>query len=228
MRKAPSYKELYIENYEENNDGESLSSFFFRSSHKKLESMLNKNYYAEKILEVGSGPGIHYEYLKHKYKKYYMTDLNEKMLLKAKKKYKNSINNEKLVIEKQNASNLTYKDESFDRVIATHVLEHLIYPVKVLEEWDRVLKYGGIISLILPTDPGILWRFGRLFGPRKAALKKGIEYDYCQSIEHVNSIYNLYNLINYHFPNKKSKWHPFAFNFADLNLFYICHLKKTF
>tara|TARA_B100001989_G_scaffold77597_1_gene53389 strand:- start:3325 stop:4014 length:690 start_codon:yes stop_codon:yes gene_type:complete len=226
MKKAPPYEKLYIENYEENNNGKNISSLFFKLSHKKLESMLEPNYFADKVLEVGSGIGTHFKFVNHKYNKYLMTDSNDDMLRIAKKYYKKNIDNRKLIIEKQNASNLDYEDKTFDRLIATHVLEHLVFPVKVLEEWSRVVKDGGLISIILPSDPGLLWRIGRNFGPRRNALKKGIEYDYCQSIEHVNSIYNLYTLIDYHFPNKSQIWHPFYINNPDLNLFYLCHLQK--
>ena len=226
MRKSPPYEKLYIENYETVNNGKNLSSFFFKISHKKLESMLGENFFADRILEVGAGPGIHFEYVKHKYNEYVMTDGNDQMLTIAKNKYQKDLFKNKLIIEKQNASKLSYDSESFDRIIATHILEHLVHPIKVLEEWNRVLKKDGIISIILPSDPGLLWRFGRLLGPRRDAIKKGIEYDYCQSIEHVNSIYNLYHLINYHFPNKLQVWHPFYINQPDLNLFYLCHLKK--
>ena len=45
---------------------------------------------------------------------------------------------------------LPFDASSFDHVIARHILEHMIDPVKVLKEWDRVLKPGGSIVLALP------------------------------------------------------------------------------
>ena len=47
---------------------------------------------------------------------------------------------------------LPLEDNSFDTVIARHVLEHLIDPVKVLKEWSRVVKTGGRIIIAVPDQ----------------------------------------------------------------------------
>ena len=41
-------------------------------------------------------------------------------------------------------------DASQDFVISSHVLEHFMNPIKALIEWDRLLKPGGIIFMIVP------------------------------------------------------------------------------
>jgi predicted SAM-dependent methyltransferase len=45
-----------------------------------------------------------------------------------------------------------------------HVLEHITY----LEEFifvvmSKLKKKGGVLSITLPTDPGLLWRSGCMF-----------------------------------------------------------------
>lgn len=47
---------------------------------------------------------------------------------------------------------LPFEDGSFDRIIARHLLEHMIDPVKVLKDWARVLKPGGQIILAVPNQ----------------------------------------------------------------------------
>lgn len=42
------------------------------------------------------------------------------------------------------------KDESRDFVITSHLLEHLINPLKALKEWKRVMRPGGVLFLIVP------------------------------------------------------------------------------
>lgn len=42
------------------------------------------------------------------------------------------------------------QNESYDFVFASHVLEHLINPLKGLKEITRILKPGGLCTLILP------------------------------------------------------------------------------
>ncbi len=41
-------------------------------------------------------------------------------------------------------------DASQDFIVSSHVLEHFINPIKALVEWDRLLKPGGIIFMIVP------------------------------------------------------------------------------
>ncbi len=41
-------------------------------------------------------------------------------------------------------------DNSFDAVVVSHVLEHLANPVKAIREFERVLRPGGKLVLILP------------------------------------------------------------------------------
>src|SRR3546814_5800995 len=97
----------------------------------------------------------------------------------------------RLRLAREDATRLSLADGSVDRLIACHVLEHLHHPHDVLREWYRVLRKGGVLSILLPCDPGVLWRVGRMFGPRANAERAGIEYDYLMAREHVNPINNL-------------------------------------
>lgn len=115
---------------------------------------------------------------------------------------------------------LNYDDSSFDRVIATHVLEHVPFPHLALQEWVRILKPRGVLSLILPCDPGMAWRFGRYFGPRGRAEMAGLPYDYYMAREHINSIFNLRQILQYHFPRRHVTWWPLRLPFPDINLIY--------
>lgn len=56
-----------------------------------------------------------------------------------------------------NCETLPEPGESFDLVIASEVIEHLIMPDRTLEELIRVLKQGGHILLTVPNVA--FWRF---------------------------------------------------------------------
>lgn len=67
-------------------------------------------------------------------------------------------------IEKIDMTSISYDSESFDFVIANHILEHIPDDCKALSELYRVLKHGGIAILQTPfsskikstfQDPGI-------------------------------------------------------------------------
>lgn len=47
---------------------------------------------------------------------------------------------------------LPFEDGKFDTIIARHLFEHLIDPIKVLKDWRRVLKPGGKIILAVPNQ----------------------------------------------------------------------------
>ena len=54
------------------------------------------------------------------------------------------------------------------------------------------------------------------------------EYEYMNATEHINSIFNLVAIIDYHFKDfivSKNYW-PFKIEIADLNLFYNFNKKK--
>jgi len=108
-------------------------------------------------------------------------------------------------------------------VFAGHVLEHIYYPHLALKEWVRVLKDKGTLSILIPTDPGVAWRFSRNLGPRKNAMARNITYDYVMAREHVNPCNNLIAFLKHYFPEHQDQWWPFSIPSIDINLFYIFH-----
>ena len=90
------------------------------------------------------------------------------------------------------------------------------------------LKKGGVLSIALPTDPGIAWRLGRMFikffSIKKTYNISGEEYEYINATEHVNSIFNLLSIIRYNFKgNVEERFYPLKIKSPDLNLF--CNLQ---
>ncbi|MGI8771694.1 MAG: methyltransferase domain-containing protein [Acidobacteriaceae bacterium] len=43
------------------------------------------------------------------------------------------------------------EDQTYDFILASHVLEHVANPLKALQEWRRVLKPGGYALVLLPN-----------------------------------------------------------------------------
>lgn len=121
----------------------------------------------EKILEVGCGRGFYLKTLITAWPDLQVTglDLNEKYLAVAKK----FLGNSKVKLARGDATKLPFKANSFDRIIATEILEHIPDDEKALEEMYRVLKPGGIAMITVPNknypfcwDP-LNWIFERLF-----------------------------------------------------------------
>jgi ubiquinone/menaquinone biosynthesis C-methylase UbiE len=227
MRPDPDYQSLYHNHYDQANYGRSLAGRIMAKGHELLEKEFDRDVYFPRVLEVGTGTGQHVKFVRHRFDSYHMTDRHSEMLQLAREGL-DPATRQRIVVEIQDAGKLTYPDASFDRLIATHVLEHLLNPVDVMKEWFRVVRPGGVISIVLPCDPGMLWRFGRYFGPRRTATKAGMEYDYVMAIEHVNPIFNLVVFIRYYFErrNLREIWYPARLPFPDMNLLYICNIVR--
>lgn len=216
------YREKISEAYDKLNYSSPLQSFVMRASHKLVEKEYNDLRHFSRVLEVGAGTGEHLQFVRHTFDEYIITDLNPKTLEVARSKLSGKYDG-KVAIEAQIDTNIAYADNSFDRLVATHVLEHIYQPHLALKEWYRVIKNGGVLSILIPTDPGLAWRLGRHFGPRRNHLAQGIAYDYVMAREHVNSCNNLISILRHYFPIGKELWWPFPIPSIDINLFFAFH-----
>lgn len=226
MKPDPSfddYMERWTRAYEAANYNQGLAAHLLAKSHVWCERAFSTEDRFARVLEVGAGTGVHLSTVRHKFDEYVITDLNPPMLDQVKSEPTHQ--GGKITIQREDATNLSFPDKSFDRLIATHVLEHLPQPHQVLREWYRVVKPGGVISLVLPCDPGLAWRLGRHLGPRRKFEKLGIDYDYWMAREHVNAITSLVSYIKYYYSSINEKWYPLRIPSIDLNLFYIAHIK---
>jgi SAM-dependent methyltransferase len=193
--------------------------------HKKLENFKKKNSY-DKILEIGAGSAPHFKYLTHSFNEYHIAETSDY----ASEIFDKNLN-DKIKFKKYDGKKLPYEDEYFDRIIISHCLEHILSPEEFIIEMMSKLKKGGVLSISLPTDPGVAWRLGRLF-IRIFSIKKtynitGEEYEYINATEHVNSIFNLISIIRYHYKGSiDEQFYPLKVKSPDLNLFYNVQIYK--
>lgn len=216
------YRARFADVYDQSNYASPLQSAVMRASHRLAEKRFQESEHFANVLEIGAGTGEHLGFVRHTFDQYVLSDLDEKTLEVAKGKLSDRFGS-KLKFETQSGKGLSYADNSFDRLIASHVLEHIYQPHLELKEWRRVVKNGGILSILIPTDPGVAWRLGRRLGPRRNAVAQGIAYDYVMAREHVNSCNNLIALLRHYFPDRTEAWWPFPLPSTDLNLFFVFH-----
>jgi len=200
-----------------------LMGFFMKKCHEDLEKFRFQNKIS-KILEIGAGTEPHYKYIKHDYDEYLILETSEDIEVKD---YKNP----KISITNYNGKKIPFDDEYFDRIIISHCLEHILEPEKFLFEMMSKLKKGGVLSISLPSDPGLLFRLGRLylkiFSIKKKYKISKEEFDYMNATEHINSIFGLYSIIKYNYKDSiQETYLPFRIKSFDLNLFYNVHITK--
>jgi len=216
------YRQRFAGVYDQANYTSPLQALVMRAGHRLAEKPFGPEKHFGKVLEIGAGTGEHYAFIRHAVEQYILSDSDPEALIVARRKLSDTCP-EKLGFELQSAQQLSHPAQSFDRVIATHVLEHINQPHLALKEWQRVLKDGGTLTVLIPTDPGIAWRLGRRLGPRRNAIAQGIAYDYVMAREHVNSCTNLIALLRHYFPSSLEAGWPFPIPSIDLNLFFVFH-----
>jgi ubiquinone/menaquinone biosynthesis C-methylase UbiE len=102
-----------------------------------------------RVLELGCGIGRNAMFIKNYYNniEYHGVDILNKEKVDEYIDYKNcNLENNKL----------PYEDNYFDKIIFTHVIEHLKDPLSLGSEINRVLKSGGKIYVEAPNWPSIL------------------------------------------------------------------------
>ena len=196
------------------------TSYLFDKSHQLMEKNIPYREYNE-ILEVGAGIHPHIAYLSHNFKNYYCCE-NSKFTINFLKKNFPSIKTIYLEGEKISIN------KKFDRIILSHSLEHIYKPEVLLLKLYSMLKKNGLMSIAIPTDPAILYRFMRFFKKKFFSNYKitEIEYDYINSIEHINSFFNNDVIIKYLFKNYKKYYYPFNFLPVDFNIFSFYQITK--
>jgi len=201
-----------------------IQGFFIKNGHHQLENFKKNNSHLSKVLEIGAGSTPHYHFIKHTYDEYHVVETSEYVIDYHK-------DNNKVHLLKYDGKKLPYEDDTFNRIIISHCLEHILSPEDFLNEMMRVLKKGGILSISLPTDPGLAWRLGRLFvGLFKVSKTYNLsfdEFEYLNATEHVNSIFNLISIIRHNYSNSiEEHFYPLKVKSPDLNLIYNVHIYK--
>jgi len=104
------------------------------------------------VLEVGAGTGRNIDYYPSNVNKVVLTDISDKMLMRAREKIQDSSSKQKAKFQVfvADATNMTkyYPENSFDTVVDTFGLCSFDDPVRVLKELQRICKPDGKILLL--------------------------------------------------------------------------------
>ena len=101
------------------------------------------------VVEIGPGKGSYTKAVAEKVQpngKVFAIDIQESIINRLKKKIEKE-NIQNIIPKIEDANNLSFEDESVDRVFAITCLPEIPDPIRALREFKRILKPDGIISL---------------------------------------------------------------------------------
>jgi ubiquinone/menaquinone biosynthesis C-methylase UbiE len=205
-------------------DATGVLKFLWQYPHKRMEKSFSSNR-GLRILEVGAGEGEHMDFVAPDFAEYIATDLDSTRLEKL-----NDRNIKNLKVASVDAAKTPYPDQHFDRVIATCLLAHMLKPEETLQEWRRILKPGGSLTIYIPCEPGLALKTFRKFFTKPKAERMGYQgYDLFIARDHINSADKLCTLIAHVFRADKYKllFSPFSIKSWYLNLFLVVQIQKT-
>lgn len=113
---------------------------------RKIVKIMNTRQ-GDEILEIGCGQGHILEKIKQG--ELYGLDLSDKMLADAAVRLKG-----RAKLLKLNAENFAthFQGLKFDKIICSEVLEHTLYPEKVIGEAAKALKDSGVFVVSIPNE----------------------------------------------------------------------------
>ena len=194
-------------------------------THRAMEKQWKSEDRFETVLEVGSGKGEHFGFVRHSFAKYYETDLRTNNETENSTFGLRSVDGGKgLIRENADVMQLHYADHEFDRLIATCLVLHLEKPEKALSEMRRVTKSGGVISILVPCEPGLLLRISRRMLTSRKARQAGFSgYDLFNARDHINYLSGIDKLIKHVFRSDKIvvSRKPFKLPSWNLNLYFV-------
>jgi ubiquinone/menaquinone biosynthesis C-methylase UbiE len=114
---------------------------------------------------------------------------------------------------------IPFQSNSFDRVLAIHVLEHLANLPAALQEVSRVMRPGGIFSVVIPCEGGIGYSIGRNLSVRPVFEKKfGKNYDWMIAYDHINTAVEVLAELRARFRVTTTTYFPLKVPMVDANL----------
>jgi phosphatidylethanolamine/phosphatidyl-N-methylethanolamine N-methyltransferase len=184
------------------------------------------------VLELGATSGEHLAFVRHGFSRYVMLDIRDSDEARrvAAASSQRDARIEFTVGDAQNLESIS--DGSIDRLISMCLLHHLDDPRGSLIHWRRVVKPGGVLSVFVPCDPGLLWRAGRAVTTFRAARSKGysaLDIRYINACDHRNHVASLRWMIEGIFSRDQLSVSRFPFGRLDswnANLFWTFQITR--
>jgi SAM-dependent methyltransferase len=165
-------------------------------------------------LEIGAGLGEHLEYEDLERQHYTCIELRPEMSARIEQRFPNV-----RVVTADCQERLPFDDDSFDRIIAVHVLEHLPNLPAALDELRRLLRPEGRLGIVIPCDPGVAYEIARRVSAQRIFERRyGEPYRPFIRREHLNSPAEVVGLLQDRFTMLERRYYPLRLPATSVNL----------
>jgi ubiquinone/menaquinone biosynthesis C-methylase UbiE len=155
-------------------------------------------------LDLGAGLGEHLEFEDGRAGRYVALELRPEMAREIERRHPYVT-----TVVGDVESGLDFESAEFDRVLAIHVLEHLPNLPAALEELRRILRPGGVLSVVLPCEGGMAYTLGRRLTTQRAFERRyGMSFDWCIQSEHVSVLPEIVHELDARFECEHTSWFP--------------------
>jgi SAM-dependent methyltransferase len=167
-----------------------------------------------RTIEIGAGLGEQLAYEDLSRQDYTCVEFREEMADEIKKRYPSVT-----TIAADCQERLPFDDGYFDRAVAVHVLEHLPDLPRALDQIRRVLRPGGVFSVVIPCDPGFVYGIGRKFTAQRTFERRYKKpYELFLRREHINSPAEIVGVMKERFDIVHRQFFPFRVPSVNLNV----------
>ncbi|HTY72689.1 MAG TPA: class I SAM-dependent methyltransferase [Actinomycetes bacterium] len=192
-------------------------SFFSRYMHRTMERRYGIASSFDRVLEVGGNRAEHLPFVRHGYREYVVSDLFPPILDGA------AAADPRVSAVSCDVARLPFRDTAFDRLIATCLLHHVDSPMRAAQEMRRVTRVGGVMTILVPTDPGLAYRFGKAVTSGRAARRAGLaeRHRLVAALDHPNHFGSIKEQLRHVFRNDALTidWWPWRMPSMSLEAF---------
>jgi len=196
--------------------------WFTRLVHKKIEEGIPWEENHRRVLEIGGNRAEHFPFINHKFEEYLCSDISITKMTPS---------DSRVTFLHADAQDLPFPKDSMDRVLNACVLHHVPDAIQALREIRRVVVSGGRVSIYVPFDPGMFYRYLRHLTSHLKQSKVGRfgmrQTKELWAREHINHALGLMNHIQEVFVEDSisaRRW-PFPFLSWNFNLFIVYQIR---
>jgi SAM-dependent methyltransferase len=192
--------------------------------HRALERDVPAGCYPT-VLEVGGNCGEHVRFVSHGYRTYILSDLSRPALPE-----RSGESSGALAGLQCDGLCLPIRSGTIDRVLLTCVIHHVADPLVLVREIERVLRPGGVASILVPTDPTLIFRLTRRLTSGRSAQSAGIleRTKLIWALDHPNHYFSIAPILRYALNAHEVRvtWYPTRIPLPSMNLFSVWTVVK--